>query len=170
MHVLAVGTTYCGKSTLLRHICKQHRKHGRGSIVWEPRFDEKWRSEVKAQLCTRSGDHFLKVAKETQNKCLVVEDAADQIGRYSREFGWLATDARHNGHTSMFGTQTFTGLDPKIRSNCAYIYAFTCGMGNAKLMAEEYICDAFLECPNLPLGTYIYFNRMTRKSEKGKLF
>jgi hypothetical protein len=170
VHILAVGRSYCGKSTLFRHIAKAHRKAGRGSLIWLPRMDEKWKTEVRAQFMTYDGQKFLEVAKKNTKKILVVEDAANQIGRYARDFGWLATDSRHNGHLALFGTQRLTGLDPIIRDNCSYIYGFTCSYSNAKILASDFVCDEFLKCPNLPLGSYIYLDLMTGKVTQDKLF
>jgi hypothetical protein len=170
-HVLAVGKTMCGKSTLFRRIAEGFRKQGRGSIVHIQRDDPDWLKEGKPQAQIRDPEEFLRVAKANRNKLLIVEDAFTQIGLVPK-FGleWLGTDARHEGHTSMFGVQKYTGFAPVLRENCRFIAAFRCGPDSAKKMAEDFCKDEFLECPSLPYGSYIWYDQKKDTLEKRVLF
>ena len=158
MHYLAVGKTSTGKSTLLRRICRAYRSKGRGSLLLEQRTDTDWIREVKPQFRTTEPNKFLEVAKKNYRKCLVVEDAFAQLGQHPGPLAWLGTDARHNGHVSMFGVQKYTGFSTILRENVRYIYAFRAGPKSAQALAEDYCRPEFLELPTLPYGVALYYD------------
>jgi hypothetical protein len=168
MHVLAVGMCYTGKSTLFRKMAEVHKKQGRGTVVYDPQKDEKWLE--LAQCVMNDGEKYFSIMRANKNRLGVVDDALHLIGHNAKELTWLATQSRHNGHIMAFGVQRVTKLDPIFRDNCTYIYGFHCTQKSADLLAEDYNCKAFEECPELPYGTAIYYDKMRRETKKITLF
>lgn len=124
----------------------------------EQRTDQAWIKEVKPQYRTTDPAKFLKVAQQQYRKCLVVEDAFAQLGQHPGDLAWLGTDARHNGHVSMFGVQKYTGFSTILRENVRYIYAFRAGPKSAQALAEDYCREEFLEIPRLPYGVALVYD------------
>jgi hypothetical protein len=147
-----------GKTTLARKLATQAHNNGRGVFILDPMLDPAWK-ENGADFVTKDPLQFLALAKKNKNCTLFIDEAGEYCGQYAKETWWLATQARHWGHQSIFISQRANMVARNIRDNCKHIYAFRVSYDDAKLLANDFTFDQFLECAELPQGTCIYASR-----------
>lgn len=155
MHHLIIGMTECGKTTLAKLICKQLKKQGKKTAVLDPLYDEGWNADFQ----TQSPEEFLEWAKSNRSTYLFVDEGSISIGRYNAPMQWLATMARHWGHSCYFICQGLTQLPPMVRNNCRIIYLFTASDGVNKVAAEEFNKRELRSAESLGKGDFIKSSR-----------
>ena len=133
-HVLIVGMTESGKTTLARNICADHMRKGTETIVLDPMCDPRWHATFQ----TADPELFLDVAARSQSCALFLDESGDTVGRYNDEMFWLATKARHFGHRSHFVSQRAMQLNKTVRDQCRYAFVFCVSRDDAKMLSNEY--------------------------------
>lgn len=151
-HVLIVGTTESGKSSLARALAASY---GAGRIVLDPMRHPEWE-------CDRlfdTGPEFLACARQAQGCALFVDEAPHVIGRYDSEMHWLATQARHRGHWSHFVAQHYKALPPPVRDQCTLLFLFRVPPDTADALARDFTQPELLEATQLGQGEFIQASR-----------
>ncbi|HKI68326.1 MAG TPA: type IV secretory system conjugative DNA transfer family protein [Verrucomicrobiae bacterium] len=133
-HVLIVGMTESGKTTLAKRICRSFRSKGIKTIVLDPLHDPGW----EADLQTADQYEFMETARLSRQCALFIDESGEMIGRYNDAMFWLATRARHYGHKSHFITQRAAQLSKTVRDQCSSLFLFCVSMDDAKVMANEF--------------------------------
>ena len=136
-HTLVVGMTESGKSTLLKIITSGLKKKGVKVAVLDPLRDPEWEADYQ----TDNPAEFLEFAKANKQYVLVVDESGEAIGRYNAAMHWLATTARHFGHSTYFLMQGVTQIDPIIRTNCNQCFLFASHSTIIESLAKSYDCD-----------------------------
>lgn len=154
-HVLIVGKTESGKTTLAKQLAAGYQAKGIPVIVLDPMLDN-WPADIITDDKTR----FNAIVKhpDTQGCAIFVDESGEAIGRYDQEMVWLATRARHYGHNSHFIVQRTTMLNKTICTQCRYLYLFNCTFSDAKMLSEDFAGFDPREVVNLPQFHYFFCN------------
>jgi energy-coupling factor transporter ATP-binding protein EcfA2 len=157
-HSLIIGTTGSGKTTLAIELARAYKRRKRPVLVLDPFRDARWR-DAGVTLLTDNPEHFMRAATRNRDCALFIDESGKVVGRYNDDMFWLATDARHYGHSSHFIAQRAMQLSPTVRDQCEYLFLFRVSRRDAKLLAEEYTDDSLLESSALPKGEYFFKSR-----------
>lgn len=158
MHVLIVGTTGSGKTTLATQLVRSYAARGVHSIVLDPMMDRRWRAGTK--WVTDDPATFQKWVGESRRCMVFIDESGEMVGQYRSEMFWLATRARHLGHLSHFLTQRPAQLSRTVRGQCSTLYAFAMSIPDAKSLADEWgrtpeARTALLEAGELQPGEFL---------------
>ena len=134
MHVLIVGTTGSGKTTLGTQLVDAYSARNRHSVVLDPMLDSRWHT----RWLTADPREFLKWASSSRSCMLFIDESGEMVGQYRDEMFWLATRARHLGHLSHFLTQRPTQISPTVRNQCTHLYAFGLAYSDAVATAKDW--------------------------------
>lgn len=146
MHVLIVGMTGSGKTTMAKRLCRAYRAKGIKSIVLDPLHDPGW----PADAVTSDPERFLEWARLSQQCALFIDESGEMIGHYEKQMFWLATRSRHYGHKAHFITQRANQLSPTVRDQCSNLIAFAMSHQDCQTLAREFNKDEILQCKNKP--------------------
>lgn len=134
-------------------------------VVLDPLIDARW----DADYLTTDEREFLNVAKASRSCMLFVDESGHMVGQYNDSMFWLATMARHWGHSSHFCTQRAQQLSPTVRTQCSRLLLFNCAATDAKLLADEWNRPELREAHSLAKGEYFSVGRFGQL-ERGSLF
>ncbi len=154
-HVLIVGMTESGKTTLAKELCHRHQKHGTQTVVLDPLGDPGWNADFQ----TRDPVEFLETCKRSVSCAIFLDESAQTVGRYNDEMFWLATSARHLGHKSHFITQRAAQLSPTVRGQCRHLFCFNVSKDDCKALAADFNNDQLLLANVLKQFECIYTSR-----------
>ena len=154
-HVLIVGMTESGKTTLAVQLAKSARDQGIPVVVLDPLADPRW----QADHIGSDPVAFLDIAQRSRSCALFIDESAEVIGRYNDAMFWLATRARHYGHKSYFITQRTAQLAKTIRDQCRHLFMFCVSMNDAKIMADEFNREELRKANELAQFEYFYISR-----------
>jgi hypothetical protein len=143
-----------GKTTLARKMAEKTRNSGRGVMVLDPLLSD-WPCDAK----TNDPDNFLKIAKQNKNLTLIIDEAGEYCGQYAKQMWWLATQARHWGHKSIFLSQRATMVARNIRDNCSSLFCFRVSPADADTLADDFCFQGLKDAPALPQGVCFWAPR-----------
>jgi hypothetical protein len=144
-HVLIMGMTLSGKTTLAKRLCHAYMAQGINCIVLDPINDPGWNTPYTF----RDGTEFLDVCKASRQCAVFIDESGSAIGTHAHEMQWLATQARHWGHKSHFIMQRGQQLDKTMRDQCTHLYLFRVSKDDAKILANEFAQDELLQANEL---------------------
>lgn len=144
-----------GKTTVAKKLAQTAKASDRGVLVFDPIRDPTW----GADFVTDKMSEFLRIAKMNKNCTLFIDEAATACGNHDRESHWLATQARHWGHQSVFISQRPAQVAKNIRDNCSKLFCFRISPSDAKIYADEWCYQEILNAPDLPQGECLYLPR-----------
>jgi DNA helicase HerA-like ATPase len=148
MHVLIVGMTGSGKTTLAKRLVTQYKANKTPSLVLDPLFDPGWGADWQ----TANQQEFLDTMFQCRKCALFVDESGAAIGRYAGEMAVIATQSRHFGHKAHFLTQRGSQLDKLIRDQCSTLFLFRVSKGDAKTFADEFGYEDILQANSLAPG------------------
>lgn len=164
-HSLVVGMTMTGKSFLSKMIVKVLKeKYKLPVAVLDPLRDPDWGADFQS----KDQSEFLNYVSTHKNHICVVDEAGTAIGKYDMSALALTTTARHLGHISWLVCHSLTQLNPTLRSNCANLYLFLCGLKQAKTAAEEWAAPIAANAAKFRVGDFYILTR-GRGNKKGKI-
>jgi hypothetical protein len=147
MHVLNVGMTESGKSTLGKILARQLHAQGKRVVILDPLYDPDW------QCSDRFPDVESFAAYLRANRsCFGFVDECGAVfddGNDSTH-SWLATRSRHYGHSLHFMAQRAIQLPKTMRDQCARVFLFTSSASDGKILAEEWNKPILQTCNTLP--------------------
>jgi DNA helicase HerA-like ATPase len=156
-HLLIVGMTDSGKSTLAAQLSHSYKKAGIGVIVLDPMLDKRW----AADILTDDSNYFLQVManSQTTNCAIFVDECGEMIGHYKKEMFFLATQGRHYGHNCHFVTQRAKQLSPTVRDQCNYLALFACSLDDGVEMSRNFNRPVLKDTNQLQKGEYFFCGR-----------
>lgn len=165
MHVLIVGITNTGKTTIGFEMAAKYKAEGTRIIVLDPNLRPEWgvpqwhkdiqAEEIKYGVMTDDPETFLAICKNAQGCALFIDESGSMIGRYDTQLEWLATQSRKWGHKSHFIMQRGSQVSPTVRNQCSSAFVFKQSPNDAKVLANNFVCPEFLEAPKLKKFEYI---------------
>lgn len=164
MHVLILGITETGKTTLAFKIAAMHKARGRMVFVLDPDMRKDW----NADFITDDPEKFLEVCKLNQSAALFIDESGQTIGRYAGPMQWVATNSRKWGHKAHFISQRATQLDVLMRTQCSNIFLFKQSVRDSKILADEFVCPELINSCNLKKGEYLMKVGVDGEIKKGR--
>ncbi len=166
-HMLVVGMTESGKTTLSSQLVQTYRKNNIKVVVLDPMNDPRWGADFQ----TRDRAQFLSIIKnpETRSCAIFVDESAEMIGRYHEEMFFLATRGRHYGHNCHFVCQRAKQLAKTVRDQCSYLALFNCSFDDSRELANEFNRVELKNAHTLKKGEYFFCPRWGNL-EKRKVF
>lgn len=178
MHVLIVGITNTGKTTLAFDMAQRYIVDKRRIIVLDPDLRREWQvpqwrenitnKEIERGVMTDNPEEFLIICKNSQGCALFIDESGSMIGRYDTQLEWLATQSRKWGHKSHFIMQRGSQVSPTVRNQCSSAFVFKQSPDDAKVLSNNFVCPEFLEAPKLNKGEYIAKIEVDGKPFKAK--
>ncbi len=151
MHVLILGITETGKTTLAFKLAREYRSKGIKIFVLDPDKRQEW----QADFITDDPEFFLETCKLNQRAALFVDEGGVTIGRYAGSSQWLATNARKWGHKAHFIAQRAQQIDPNVRNQCTSIFLFKQSVDDAKILSKDFVAPQLIDACNLKKGEYL---------------
>jgi len=161
MHVLILGITQTGKTTLAFRLAQKYSATGVNVLVLDPDKRSGW----NADFLTDDPEAYLNVVKVNKSCALFIDESGQMIGRYAKEMAWLATNSRKWGHKAHFITQRATQLDPTVRNQCTTIILFKQSLNDTKILSNEFVSTELEAAHTLNQGEYL-----CKISVDGKVF
>lgn len=150
MHVLILGITSTGKTTLAFKLAKLYKSKGTPVLVLDPDKRREW----DADFITDDPEKYLATVKLNKKCALFVDESGMMIGRYSGAMAWLATNSRKWGHKAHFITQRATQIDPNVRCQCTNIFLFKQSVADSKILSCDFVAEELKGAHNLKTGEY----------------
>lgn len=152
-HVLIIGMTESGKTSLAKLLNEEYRRAGVCSIVLDPLNDPGWRPGEDC-FQTRDKRRFLDVVKKSRSCNVFVDEAGESVGQYATEMHWLGTRARHYGHSAHFICQRTVQVATTVRDQCSILYLFCVSKKDSLTLADEWNRDIIKNASNLGKGEF----------------
>ena len=183
-HLLILGQSLSGKSTLAKRLGKQilSTPHPRPQVIaFNPTNEAGYARPDSygvrgADIEFTDRDLFLKylleqAAKNPQPRVLLIDEAHEFFGHNDKDTAWLGTRGRHYGFKIIAISQRLNTLSPTFRNQCSTIYSFYLARDDADTLTANYWTaipnrDVF----NLEAGEYVKIDCQARKLTKHKIF
>jgi hypothetical protein len=146
--------TQSGKTTLAKKLAQNIRNRGLGVLVLDPIATE-W----PANAVFRDFAEFMETARASRRCFLFVDEAGMNCGQNEKDAYWLATIARHWGHSTIFISQRAIQIAKTMRDQCSYLYLFNCSASDAKTLSDEWNKPELQGAAALAQGEYFYAPR-----------
>lgn len=151
--------TESGKTCLGKALLARYKQQGIGTLLLDPMHDPEW----NADYVTHDADELLRVAKESEQCAIFIDEPASAIGKYDKQAEWFTTMSRHWGHETTFCTQRGVQLSPTIREQCQKLFLFAVGSErDAKVFADSYGDPGLLAACQLNQGEFLYARRFAK--------
>jgi hypothetical protein len=164
MHVLILGITDTGKTTLAFKIAAMQKAQGRKVLVLDPDIRSAW----NADFITDDPEYYLATVKLNKSCALFIDEGGQMIGRYAGAMQWLATNSRKWGHKAHFIAQRATQLDKTIRTQCTNLFLFKQSVGDCKVLSDEFVCHSLMSAYSLKKGEFFCKCGVDGEMKKGK--
>ena len=165
-HVMILGQTLSGKTTLSKRLAREYRNRGIKVIILDPIGDPEFVGDFK----TADFEEFMVVYKNSRKCAVFFDESGDLCEEHAFEMTKTATRGRHYGHRNHYIAQRSTLILRTMRDQCSEIFLFNSGMEDCKMHAAEWNCPEIRdEGPFLQTGQYLHKQRMGQLS-RGKLF
>ena len=115
--------------------------------------------EAGAHFETDDIDEFMALAVQSRSCALFIDESGEVAGQHDKERFWLATRARHQGHSSHFLAQRANMLSPNIRTNCSKLFLFTSPLEDCKTLSKEFVKPELMDGAYLAKGEFFYAPR-----------
>jgi energy-coupling factor transporter ATP-binding protein EcfA2 len=165
-HILILGQTLSGKSTLAKRLAATYKESGRGVIVHDPVGDPEWVADYK----TADPEEFFAIYNESRGCAVFFDEAGETCENFKHEITKTATRGRHRGHRNHYIAQRGTLILRTIRDQCSSLFLFNSGLEDCKIHAAEWNAPEIRDDgPFLETGEYFYKQRM-KGLVRGHLF
>jgi len=166
-HVLIIGMTESGKTSLAKLLNQSYRKAGVSSIVLDPINDPGWTPGDDCYV-TRKKDEFLRVVKQSRSCNVFIDEAGESVGQYQTEMHWVGTRSRHYGHSAHFICQRVIQVATTVRDQCATLYLFNLSKKDSYTLADDWNREELKDAFKLGKGEF-FIVRKFKPLQYGKL-
>ena len=165
-HVLILGQTLSGKTTLAKQLAARYKAHGVDVIVLDPVGDPEWDADYR----TANAEEFFRVYNNSRRCAAFFDESGEVCNDYPHLITKTATRGRHRGHRNHYIAQRGTLVLRTIRDQCSTLFLFNSGLEDCKIHAAEWNAPDIREYgPFLETGEYFYKQRMGQL-QKGHIF
>jgi len=164
MHVLAVGKTEFGKSTLLQKVAEIQLKRGYQVCVLDPDAIMGDRNGWPAGACIfPTWEEFRSFLMSNSGYFAYVEEAGDSVDEPHRN-RWLTSRSRHWGHSVTIIGQRQEMLDKSMREQCVALVGFFQSVEDADRLARIASDPRVKQLAELP-PYHVLYSRTSRRND-----
>lgn len=158
-HLILSGSTYSGKSFLLKKIIKDvSAELGKEEKIFVlDKFSNG--SDWDCDFHTRDPAEFIAYCRANESVWMVIDEGGSSLDKYDDDFNWLGTESRHWGHKLCLATQRAQQIAPAIREQCSQLYCFNIASKAAKVWAEEMNEPDLQKAADLPQYEFLFKER-----------
>lgn len=156
-HVLILGMTLSGKTSLAKQIAALYQKSGVKVGVLDPLCDPAWHADYQ----TSDPEAFLHAFWKSKQCAWFIDESGDAVGKYDDAMIRTATRGRHWGHRVHYLTQRGAQLARTVRDQCTQLFLFNTSLKDAKLHAEEWNKEELAQAHTLEQGEYFSTGRFS---------
>jgi DNA helicase HerA-like ATPase len=172
MHVLIVGTTQSGKTTLAREFAHKFARKGHRIIVYDPvgtpSANGVW--PMSAKIFDREMPFISYMIQPDVRHAHVFVDESNDIFSLQKDYNhWMLTRGRHFGLTIYVITQRPKMVAPNVRGQCGRAYIFHLGNDDLKQLAGDFGVDA-IKNEVLDKGDFIVLESGTTQYTRSNIF
>lgn len=171
-HLILSGSTYSGKSFLLKRIIEDVRRQmdsdpsREGELIFVlDKFSNG--SDWPCDFHTREAGEFIEACQMNERVWMVIDEGGSSLDKHDDGFAWLGTESRHFGHKLCLATQRAQSIAPSIREQCSQLYLFNIAPKAAKIWGEEFNEPDLRQAANLPQYEFLFKERF-QKLRRGK--
>ena len=165
-HVLILGQTLSGKTTLAKRLAQHYKQSGVAVLVHDPVGDPEWAADFR----TANAEEFFRVYNDSRRCAAFFDEAGETCEEFRHEITKTATRGRHRGHRNHYIAQRGTLILRTIRDQCSELFLFNTGLEDCKIHAAEWNAPEIKEKgPFLETGEYFHKQRMGQL-QRGHLF
>lgn len=164
-HVLILGMTMSGKTTIAKRLATFYRQAGISVGVLDPLGDPEWDADYR----TTDADEFLRSFWSSRQCAWFIDESGDAVGKYDEAMTKTATRGRHWGHRVHYLTQRGAQLSRTVRDQCSQLFLFTTSLDDSKIHANEWNSPELKTAHTLGQGEYFHKGRFTPLS-RGNVF
>ena len=167
LHVMILGQTLSGKTTLAKKLAAEYQRNGIGVIYFDPIGDYTFPCDLRTDC-----DEELKELVNYNHDCAVfIDEASEVLGIGQRENWRLMTRGRHGGHrVHAISQRGYGAIAPICRGQCSDLFLFaTCFDDCIKIGREWNTKDLEKTVPDFPPGQCIRLAR-NKKPEILRVF
>lgn len=127
MHHLIIGQTKSGKTELAKIMAEQWSRQkpiGDGLVMYIDLTGGDWPSLGGLAESIPDPDVAIDRLKKTLHQLVIVDESEQSLDKYEKQHNWLATYARHLGHSCVFLAQRPQQLSKTIRTQCESWWIF----------------------------------------------
>lgn len=164
-HVLILGMTLSGKTSLAKRLAANYRQTGIKTMTLDPLGDPDWNTDFR----THDVEAFLHTFWGSRQCAVFVDEAGESVGQFDTVMIKTATRGRHWGHRCHYISQRGTQLARTVRDQCSSLFLFTTSLEDSKVHANEWNKPELRDAYKLRQGEYFYCTRFS-PLQRGKLF
>lgn len=165
-HILILGQTLSGKSTLAKRLAQQYKTQGIAVLVHDPVGDPEWQADYRSA----NAEEFFKMYNDSRRCAVFFDEAGETCEEFRQEITKTATRGRHRGHRNHYIAQRGTLILRTVRDQCSTLFLFNTGLEDCKVHAAEWNAPDIKEYgPFLETGEYFHKQRMGELT-RGHLF
>jgi len=154
-HVLILGMTESGKTTLAKELARKYKASNMGVLVLDPLQTTDWAADYNSA----DPDEFLNVFWDSKGCAVFIDESGDAVGKYDLAMTQTATRGRHWGHRVHYITQRGASISRTVRDQCSHMFLFRSGKQDCKIHAEEWARDELVNANQLGAGEYYHVTR-----------
>lgn len=164
-HVLIMGQTESGKTTLAKKLAHHYKQQGIAVIVLDPIADPEWPADFR----TSDPDEFLDFYWQARGCAAFIDEAGETVGRFDTAMQKTATRGRHWGHRNHYISQRGTMINRTVRDQCSTVFLFSTALEDCKIHARDWNKPGLIEAAKLAQGEYLACGRFT-DLKRGRIF
>lgn len=165
-HILILGQTLSGKTTLAKRLAQTYKSQGIAVLVHDPVGDPEWIADYR----TANAEEFFKIYNDSRRCAVFFDEAGETCEEFRHQITKTATRGRHRGHRNHYIAQRGTLILRTVRDQCSGLFLFNTGLEDCKIHAAEWNAPNIKEYgPFLETGEYFHKQRMGELT-RGHLF
>lgn len=156
-HILILGQTLSGKSTLAKRLAQSYKNQGIAVLVHDPVGDPEWQADYRSA----NAEEFFKIYNDSRRCAVFFDEAGETCEEFRHEITKTATRGRHRGHRNHYIAQRGTLILRTVRDQCSGLFLFNTGLEDCKVHSAEWNAPDIKEYgPFLETGEYFHKQRM----------
>lgn len=164
-HVMILGMTMSGKTTLAKALIPVYRAQGIMTGVLDPLNDPGWQADFQ----TSDVEEFLRMYWASRGCAWFIDEAGESVGQFDTVMHKTATRGRHWGHRNHYLSQRGTQIARTVRDQCSSLFLFTTSLDDSKVHANEWNKPELRNAHTLQQGEYFHTDRFS-PLKRGKVF
>ena len=155
-HVMILGQTMSGKTTLAKKLAKSYFENGIGVLVYDP-FQSDW----ICNYISSNPSEFFNTYSQSDFCAVFIDESGDLCNTHPNFMIRTATRGRHRGHRNHYVAQRGVLIKRTIRDQCNMLFLFNTALEDSKTHSNEWNdLEIKNSAPFLKKGEFFYKERL----------